>query len=65
MAWSTSQWLTSLHYAFQDSTSLYLVMDYHPGGDLLSIMERHEGMMHEDETRYVYGINLYTYTYSL
>ena len=51
MAWSTSPWLTSLHYAFQDHTSLYLVMDYHPGGDLLNIMERKEGSMSIDEAR--------------
>ena len=51
MAWSTSPWLTSLHYAFQDPTSLYLVMDYHPGGDLLNIMERKEGCMQNDEAR--------------
>ena len=51
MAWTTSPWLTSLHYAFQDPTSLYLVMDFHPGGDLLTIIERREGGMSEDETR--------------
>ena len=51
MAWSSSPWLTSLHYAFQDPTSLYLVMDYHPGGDLLNIMERKEGSMSMDEAR--------------
>ena len=51
MAWGTSPWLTSLHYAFQDSSCLYLVMDYHPGGDLLTVMERREGGMSEEETR--------------
>lgn len=35
MAFSNSQWLTSLQYAFQDSYNLFFVMDYHPGGDLL------------------------------
>lgn len=57
MAWSNSPWLTCLHYAFQDSTSLYLVMDYHPGGDLLNIMERKEGSMREDEARYVFKLH--------
>ena len=51
MAWATSPWLTSLHYAFQDPTFLYLVMDFYPGGDLLTIMERREGGMSEKETR--------------
>jgi citron Rho-interacting kinase len=54
MAWSTSPWLTALHYAFQDPTSLYLVMDYHPGGDLLNIMEKKEGSMQEEEAKYVF-----------
>jgi citron Rho-interacting kinase len=52
MAWTTSQWLTSLHYAFQDSSHLYLVMDFHPGGDLLSVMERNEGGMSESDARF-------------
>ena len=51
MAWNSSPWLTSLHYAFQDRTSLYLVMDYHPGGDLLNIMERKERSMSIEEAR--------------
>jgi len=36
-----SEWITQLHYAFQDQHNLYLVMDYHPGGDLLSLMNRY------------------------
>lgn len=55
MAWASSPWLTSLHYAFQDQTCLYLVMDFHPGGDLLTVMERKEGGMSEIEARYVAG----------
>ena len=51
MAWATSPWLTSLHYAFQDSTHLYLVMDFHPGGDLLTVMERNEGGMGETDAK--------------
>ena len=53
MAWANSPWLTCLHYAFQDSSSLYLVMDYHPGGDLFSIMERRDEGMSEKEARCV------------
>ena len=40
MAYSISPWLTKLHFAFQDAISLYFVMDFHPGGDLLSLMSR-------------------------
>lgn len=37
----------------QDSINLYLVMDFHPGGDLLSVMERNEGGMNEVDARSV------------
>jgi serine/threonine protein kinase len=29
-----------LHYAFQTSTKLFLVMDYCPGGDMLKIIKQ-------------------------
>uniref|UniRef100_A0A182JXN0 non-specific serine/threonine protein kinase n=1 Tax=Anopheles christyi TaxID=43041 RepID=A0A182JXN0_9DIPT len=40
MATRRSEWITPLQYAFQDSHSLYLVMEFLPGGDLLSLMIR-------------------------
>ncbi|XP_058458944.1 citron Rho-interacting kinase [Malaya genurostris] len=40
MASRRSEWITSLQYAFQDQECLYLVMEYLPGGDLLSLMIR-------------------------
>ncbi|XP_055609301.1 citron Rho-interacting kinase [Uranotaenia lowii] len=40
MASRRSDWITSLQYAFQDQECLYLVMEYLPGGDLLSLMIR-------------------------
>lgn len=40
MALSNSPWITKLHYAFQDSLNLYLVMEFHAGGDLLSLLSR-------------------------
>ncbi|XP_053675255.1 citron rho-interacting kinase [Anopheles nili] len=40
MAIRRSEWITPLQYAFQDSSSLYLVMEFLPGGDLLSLMIR-------------------------
>lgn len=47
MAVSTSAWLTSLQYAFQDSGHLYLVMEFHPGGDLYGLLERQGGSLQE------------------
>ena len=40
MARATSPWITKLHYAFQDSHMLYLIMEFHAGGDLLSLLTR-------------------------
>ena len=31
MAHTTSEWVVELHYAFQDSIYLYMVMEYMPG----------------------------------
>uniref|UniRef100_A0A6A7FRQ3 non-specific serine/threonine protein kinase n=1 Tax=Hirondellea gigas TaxID=1518452 RepID=A0A6A7FRQ3_9CRUS len=42
MAKATSPWITKLQYAFQDPRHLYLVMEYLPGGDLLSLLERQQ-----------------------
>lgn len=47
MAFSDSSWITSLQYAFQDSASLYFVMEYHPGGDLLGLLYRQGGTLPE------------------
>lgn len=35
---STSRWIVRLQYSFQDQESLYLVMEYMGGGDLLSLL---------------------------
>jgi len=52
MARNNSPWLTKLDYAFQDSNYLYLAMEYHCGGDLLSLMDRHDNMLEEDSVRF-------------
>ena len=40
MARAQSCWITQLQYAFQDKAHLYFVMEFHPGGDLLSLLSR-------------------------
>ena len=52
MAKATSEWLTSLNCSFQDQENLYLVMEFHPGGDLLSLLSRRGGSLNEDEARF-------------
>nr|XP_030716234.1 citron Rho-interacting kinase isoform X8 [Globicephala melas] len=45
---STSPWIPRLQYAFQDKNNLYLVMEYQPGGDLLSLLNRYEDQLDEN-----------------
>uniref|UniRef100_W4VRL9 Rho-associated protein kinase let-502 n=1 Tax=Corethrella appendiculata TaxID=1370023 RepID=W4VRL9_9DIPT len=42
MANANSEWIVQLHYAFQDSKYLYMVMDYMPGGDIVSLINKYE-----------------------
>ncbi|XP_056112026.1 serine/threonine-protein kinase MRCK alpha isoform X1 [Rhinichthys klamathensis goyatoka] len=47
-----SQWITTLHYTFQDDNFLYLVMDYYVGGDLLTLLSKFEDRLPEDMARF-------------
>uniref|UniRef100_A0A7M4G137 Serine/threonine-protein kinase MRCK beta n=1 Tax=Crocodylus porosus TaxID=8502 RepID=A0A7M4G137_CROPO len=49
------QWITTLHYAFQDENYLYLVMDYYVGGDLLTLLSKFEDRLPEDMARFYIG----------
>merc|ERR1719145_113604 len=44
-------WVIGLHYTFQDDMYLYMVMDYVPGGDLMTHLMRKD-TFDEDETRF-------------
>ncbi|MEE6493733.1 hypothetical protein FKM82_016931 [Ascaphus truei] len=46
------QWITTLHYAFQDENYLYLVMDYYVGGDLLTLLSKFEDRLPEEMARF-------------
>lgn len=49
---STHDWFTKLHYAFQDETNLYLIMDYYIGGDLLTLFSKYDDFLPEDMSRF-------------
>ncbi|XP_021268499.1 citron Rho-interacting kinase isoform X8 [Numida meleagris] len=49
---STSPWIPQLQYAFQDKKNLYLVMEYQPGGDLLSLLNRYEEQLDESMVQF-------------
>uniref|UniRef100_A0A8C8SYH7 Citron Rho-interacting kinase n=1 Tax=Pelusios castaneus TaxID=367368 RepID=A0A8C8SYH7_9SAUR len=49
---STGTWIPQLHCAFQDKKNLYLVMEYQPGGDLLSLLNRYEDQLEENMVQF-------------
>lgn len=44
-------WIVELKYSFQDEFYLYLVMEFCPGGDLMSLLI-HKDILSEDEARF-------------
>lgn len=44
-------WVVKLHYSFQDETYLYLIMDYVPGGDMMSLLMKRDTLT-ESEARF-------------
>mmetsp|Transcript_31815 Transcript_31815/g.38980 ORF Transcript_31815/g.38980 Transcript_31815/m.38980 type:complete len:433 (-) Transcript_31815:293-1591(-) len=46
-----NRWLTVLHYSFQDETHLYMVMEFMPGGDLMSLLMK-EDTFDEEVTKF-------------
>ncbi|CAG9863028.1 unnamed protein product [Phyllotreta striolata] len=42
MAHARSEWIVQLHFAFQDTKHLYMVMDYMPGGDIVNLMSNYD-----------------------
>ncbi|XP_071962561.1 citron rho-interacting kinase-like [Antedon mediterranea] len=52
MARADNTWITSLQYAFQDAKNLYLVMEFLPGGDLLSLLSRYDDILEENMARF-------------
>ncbi len=51
MALANNPWIVSLQYSFQDGTNLYMVMEFLPGGDLMSLLIK-EDIFTEDATRF-------------
>ncbi|KAI5290421.1 hypothetical protein KEM54_001591 [Ascosphaera aggregata] len=46
-----SEWLVKLLYAFQDETSIYLAMEYVPGGDFRTLLNN-TGVLHNRHARF-------------
>ena len=44
-------WVVRLHFSFQDDECLYLVMEYVPGGDMMSLLMKRD-VLTVDETKF-------------
>ncbi|KAJ8472381.1 hypothetical protein ONZ45_g16672 [Pleurotus djamor] len=51
LAESNSPWVVQLFYSFQDPTFLYLIMEFLPGGDLMTMLIKYDTFS-EDVTRF-------------
>lgn len=51
LAEADNEWVVRLYYSFQDKDNLYFVMDYIPGGDMMSLLIR-LGVFSEELTRF-------------
>ncbi|XP_068087830.1 serine/threonine-protein kinase LATS1 [Hyperolius riggenbachi] len=51
LAEADNEWVVRLYYSFQDKDNLYFVMDYIPGGDMMSLLIRKE-VFPEDLARF-------------
>ena len=51
LAGSDSPWVVTLYYSFQDAQYLYLIMEFLPGGDLMTMLIRWQ-IFTEDVTRF-------------
>ncbi|KAG8937116.1 Serine/threonine-protein kinase [Tulasnella sp. 419] len=51
LAESNSEWVVQLYYSFQDSQYLYLIMEFLPGGDLMTMLIKYDTFS-EDVTRF-------------
>ncbi|KAM9859090.1 citron Rho-interacting kinase [Aulostomus maculatus] len=52
LALNSSPWIPQLLYAFQDKDHIYLAMEYLPGGDLLSLLNRYEDQFDESMAQF-------------
>lgn len=51
LAEADNGWVVKLYYSFQDRDNLYFVMDYIPGGDMMSLLIK-EGIFSEELARF-------------
>jgi len=50
-AYQKNPWVVQLYYSFQDANYLYLIMEYVPGGDMMTMLIKYD-TFDEDQTRF-------------
>lgn len=53
LAMSDNPWIVDLKFSFQDDKYLYLVMDYLPGGDLMTLLMKKDILSEEEAKFYI------------
>lgn len=46
-------WVVKMFYSFQDAVNLYLIMEFLPGGDLMTLLMRHDYLSNEQTQFYI------------
>ena len=46
-------WITKLHFSFQDKDYLYLIMEFVPGGDMMTHLIKYDTFSEEDTRFYI------------
>lgn len=49
--YSDNPWITRLYYSFQDASYLYLIMEFVPGGDMMTHLIKYDTFT-EEQTRF-------------
>ncbi len=44
-------WVVKMYYSFQDTINLYLIMEFLPGGDMMTLLMKRD-ILSEDVTRF-------------
>ncbi|CAG0917028.1 unnamed protein product [Notodromas monacha] len=47
------EWVVKMHYSFQDSVNLYLVMEFLPGGDMMTLLMKEDTLSEECAQFYI------------
>lgn len=59
---SDTSWVVKMYFSFQDANNLYLVMEFLPGGDLMTLLIRYEVFTSEQASFYTAEIALALHT---